>query len=181
MIPRKIATTFGGSAFRLGDGTYEDGVRLGWALAKSGYTVRCGGYYGLMEAVAAGVREAGGSCVGITVGSFDPKPANEHIAREQKEADIYDRLRALIEGADLFVVQEGALGTLAELALVWCLRYTETLRDVRICVIGECWTPVLDGLRRLPIAGEHFDHVEAFASLEHFIASVLGGGIVPRP
>lgn len=171
MQRQKIATTFGGSGFRRGDGTYEDGIRLGRFLAEKGYLVRCGGYYGLMEAVAAGVREAGGACVGVTLGSFDPKQGNEFLTREQKVVDIYDRLRALIEGTTLFVVQEGAIGTLAELSLVWCLRYTETLSDIRICVIGPRWVPVLRGLRSLPIAAEHFEHIETFPSLDSFFST----------
>lgn len=170
MQRQKIATTFGGSGFRRGEGPYEDGIRLGRYLAEKGYLVRCGGYYGLMEAVAAGVREAGGTCVGITLGSFDPKLGNEFLTQEQKEIDIYDRLRMLIEGAKLFVIQEGSIGTLAELSLVWCLRYTETLRDIRICVIGPCWSQALKGLRSLPIAAEHFGHIETFETLDGFMS-----------
>ncbi|MBU0458608.1 hypothetical protein KKF03_04130 [Patescibacteria group bacterium] len=62
----KFATTFGGSGYTPDSIQYQDGIRLGTFLAEQGYTVKCGGYYGLMEAVSQGVHEAGGQIRGIT-------------------------------------------------------------------------------------------------------------------
>ena len=165
------ATSFGGSELGSSSAEYRDGIRLGFFLAQHGYTVRCGGYYGLMAAVARGVEEAGGVCLGITLSSFDPKVANSFVSKEQKEADIYDRLRSLIEGSQLFIVQRGSLGTLSELFLVWCLLYTGTLKDTPICLIGDCWGPILDSLRSLAVRPEEFRHTEVFGDVDEFFQS----------
>lgn len=95
-MKEKFATTFGGSGYTPASPQYQDGIRLGRFLAQEGYAVKCGGYYGLMEAVAHGVRQGGGRILGITNGSFDPKNANDFISEEWKQKDLFDRLRQLI-------------------------------------------------------------------------------------
>ena len=74
-IKQKVATVFGGSELGPETNEYQSGIKLGKFLAAQGYIVKCGGYYGLMEATAKGVAKAGGTCIGITNASFDPKPA----------------------------------------------------------------------------------------------------------
>ena len=45
--------------------TYADAVEIGKQLAAENYLVYCGGGEGVMEAVAKGVKSAGGTCIGI--------------------------------------------------------------------------------------------------------------------
>lgn len=175
MTAAKVATTFGGSGFSRGHPVYEESVQLGRSLAERGYVVRCGGYFGLMEGVAAGVSEVGGTCVGVTLATFGPKPANDYISMEERADDMFDRMRALIGRSSLFVVQQGALGTVAELFLVWCMKYTATLSGIRICLVGECWNGVFEGLRGLSIEREEFGHVEVFGTMEDFLSTGEAG------
>lgn len=166
---KKYATTFGGSEFNVDDPIYQEAVKLGSFLVDKGYVVKNGGYYGLMEAVSRGVKESGGQCIGITTASFDPKPANRFITEEIKTQDLFDRLRLLINGSELFVVQNGSIGTLDELCITWCLRYTLTMPKIRICLIGECWNQALYGLRNLAIKEEEFTLLEIYRDMEYFV------------
>ncbi len=169
MVSKKYATTFGGSEFTSGSPEYQDSYRIGMFLAQCGYTVKCGGYYGLMEAVSKGAKDAGGECIGITNASFDPKAANAFISSERKACDLFERLRWLIQDSELFVIQNGSFGTLVELMLVWCLKYTRTLPSISICLIGECWKPAVEGLRHLAIKEEFFSYITIYQSVDHFI------------
>lgn len=166
---KKFATTFGGSEFIKDSKEYKEAIRLGEFLAHRGYTVKCGGYYGLMEAVAKGVQNASGECIGITNTSFDPKPANRFITAEVKAIDLFDRLRLLISESELFVVQVGSLGTLVEFSLVWCLKYVEILPNVEIFLIGRCWRPVIEGLKNLNIKAEFFSYIAVCETIDQFI------------
>ncbi|MDD3897101.1 MAG: LOG family protein [Candidatus Peribacteraceae bacterium] len=171
-MKEKYATTFGGSGYEPDTQQYQDGIRLGWFLAEEGYTVKCGGYYGLMEAVAQGVREAGGHILGVTNGSFDPKSANNFVSEERKQKDLFDRLRQLIQGeqeSELFVAQEGSLGTMTEVFATWCLAYTQSLsKPVRLCLIGKSWSEVVASLQSLPITQKDYELVEMYGKMDEF-------------
>ncbi|MBU1123162.1 LOG family protein [Patescibacteria group bacterium] len=168
----KFATTFGGSGYTPDSIQYQDGIRLGTFLAEQGYTVKCGGYYGLMEAVSQGVHEAGGQIRGITNTSFDPKDANRFITEEQKQPDLFDRIRQLIDGEDaseLLVSQEGSLGTLTEVFATWCLAYTQSLsKPVRLCLVGKAWPEVIASLESLPVNKEDYQLIELYDEMDQF-------------
>src|SRR5947208_13693945 len=61
---------------------------LGAALARRGAEVRCGGYGGVMEAVASGAKSAGGRVVGCTRGRFaEARSAIGHARRVHQRAN----------------------------------------------------------------------------------------------
>ena len=108
---KKIATTFGSSKV-IDRKLYEEGVRLGEFLAKEGYTVKCGGYQGLMEAVSKGVRKAGGTVIGVRLKHFEHlREENPYLNIKIVANDLFERLRFLIMDSELFVVQQGSIGT----------------------------------------------------------------------
>jgi len=171
-MTEKLATTFGGSGYSKESEQYRDGIRLGEFLAERGYTVKCGGYYGLMEAVAQGVRNVHGRVLGITNAAFDPKAPNVHISEERKQADLFDRLRELIVDSELIVAQEGSFGTFAEVFTTWCLAYTNSLRHkMRLCLVGKSWPSIITPLQNLPIAESDRMIAELFEDMETFINS----------
>jgi predicted Rossmann-fold nucleotide-binding protein len=123
-----------------------------------------------MEGISRGVKEAGGTCCGITVRTFDPKSANSFLCEERKQGDMFDRLRGLIDGADLFIAQNGSLGTIAEVSLVWCLRYVNILSTQRICLIGDCWREFIGGIKSMAVQPSEFQHVELFSTVSEFVS-----------
>lgn len=121
----------------LGSGTvqpghpiYQQAVQLGEALAKNGFMVCHGGYGGVMEAVARGVKEADGRNVGITIrpktkSDFKSGQSptsiqiNPWVDTEIRMLSWEKRLFKLIEMGDAYVFLDGATGTFNELFFVW--------------------------------------------------------------
>lgn len=132
------ATTFGSSTLDVSTKEYEEGIKIGKFLVSNGYVIKCGGYGGLMEAVSRGVKEANGRCIGITLEHFEAKrEKNPYLSEKIVCKTLYERLEKLIEGSSLFVVQNGSLGTLNELFLVWTLIYIGMKPEIKIYCIGE--------------------------------------------
>ncbi len=131
-------TTFGSSTLDEGTKEYAEGVEIGRFLAGEGYTIKCGGYGGLMEAISKGVKEGGGRCIGVTLEHFEAKrEKNPYLSEKIVCKTIYERLEKLIEGSEAFVVQNGSLGTLNELFLVWTIAYIGLDTSFKIYCIGE--------------------------------------------
>jgi len=109
----------------LGSGTakedsteYQQARVLGRKLAKEGFFVYHGGYGGVMEAVARGVKEGGGHNVGVTIGkSLDG--INLWADAVIKTPSWKERIFRLIEKSDAYLFLDGATGTLNELFFIW--------------------------------------------------------------
>ncbi len=158
----KFATTFGASKVE-DEKLYKEGIELGKFLAKKGYIVKCGGYGGLMEAVSKGVREAGGEVIGITLKQFENiRDKNPYLTKKIVANDLYERLKLLIEGSEVFIVQKGSIGTLNELFMVWALKYGLGY-DIRICLIGY------ESLKNCDfIPKERLNDIEIYKNLDEF-------------
>ncbi|QCT94780.1 LOG family protein [Caminibacter mediatlanticus TB-2] len=158
----KFATTFGASKVE-DERLYKEGIELGKFLAKKGYIVKCGGYGGLMEAVSRGVREEGGEVIGITLKQFeDIRDKNPYLTNKIVANDLYERLKLLIEGSEVFIIQKGSIGTLNELFMVWALKYGLGY-NIRICLIGY---ENLENYNFIP--KERLKDIEIYKNLEEF-------------
>jgi uncharacterized protein (TIGR00725 family) len=96
----------------------EAAYQVGWAIAKEGWTVVCGGLGGVMEAACKGAHDAGGLSVGI-VPSADLEQANEHS--DVVLASGLGRARNFVVAysCDAMVVVGGGAGTLIEVAAAY--------------------------------------------------------------
>lgn len=138
----KYATLFGGAMNITDTPEYKDTVKIGALLAEKGYIVKNGGYGGMMEAVSKGATEAGGKVIGFTCATFGDHPGNKYLSTEIQRHDIYDRLRSLISGSELFIVQRGGVGTLSELFLVLdVIRKMDT--KPKVILVGMFWLNVI--------------------------------------
>lgn len=125
---------------------------VGRLLAERGAVVICGGYTGVMAAVAAGARSAGGTVVGIL-----SRPDREHASPDLSiviptgvgEA----RNNIIVNSADAVIVIGGSWGTLSELALA--------MRHGRVPVVQ------LGGWRLLDQHGRPVPGVRLARSPEH--------------
>src|SRR3989338_1413304 len=72
------ATVFGSSATKYDSDEYITAYKLGGLLVKKGFKVKCGGYYGTMEACSKGALEAGQKALGFPFKGFDPKKPNKY-------------------------------------------------------------------------------------------------------
>ena len=141
----KTICVFGNSSPQPGSTDYEEARALGLLLAQAGLAVCSGGYYGAMEAVSRGARKAGGHVIGMTTPFYKLAP-NAYLSEEIPVPRWQDRLFALVEKGDGYVVLKGGTGTLLELAALWeCLN--KRAIEARPCVAMGFWAPVLDYVR----------------------------------
>ena len=148
----KTVTIFGSSIPGEATEIYREAQSLGRRLAEAGFAICNGGYGGLMEATARGAKAAGGHTIGVTCKVW-PASANRWIAEEVRTPTFMERLLALIERGDAYVVLPGGTGTLAELALVWEMMNKSSLsRSVGgrkpLLVMVPYWQPVIECLKQ---------------------------------
>lgn len=136
---------FGSSQIEPASPTWSVAEALGRRLADAGHAVLTGGYGGVMEAASKGAREAGGEAIGVTCEVFvSRKGGNPYLTEIRHTRTLPERLLALVEAADAFVVLYGGVGTLAELFLAWNL---VVLGDRRpLVVLGTTMRNAVDAL-----------------------------------
>ena len=147
---RRVAVLGGGRVLKK-DPIYQQALKLGQALARSGFCVCHGGYGGVMEAVAKGCRLAGGYNTGITIRGAS-KRANTHVNAEIKMPCWQSRLFKLIEMGDAYIFLHGATGTLTELFVVLEMSNRGLLKKP-IVVLGKKLHSLIRSLKKDP----HFD------------------------
>ncbi|HEV8304231.1 MAG TPA: TIGR00725 family protein [Gemmatimonadales bacterium] len=111
---KPIISVIGGSSC-----THEEAVwaaMVGRLLAEQGAVVVCGGLGGVMEAVAKGVKAAGGTTVGILPGA-DPAAANAYIDIPLATRMGEMRNALVVQVAQALIAIGGGAGTLSEVAL----------------------------------------------------------------
>jgi uncharacterized protein (TIGR00730 family) len=128
---------------------------LGHALGRAGYAVINGGYGGIMEASAAGAREAGGHAVGVTCALFTFRSGpNLHLDEVVEAPTLYARLETLIDRASGYVVLPGGVGTLIELTLTWEHLRRGLVPPRPLVVWEDPWRAVVRSLAEGPYAEE---------------------------
>jgi len=135
---------------------YEKAREIGRLLAERGATVVCGGRSGVMEAVARGATEAGGTAIGI-LPDEDRKSANEYLTHSVATGTGHARNLAVVCSGDVVIAVGGEYGTLSEIGLA--------LKVGRPVVALESW----DLHEHAPLASSPEEAVAvAFGLLEQY-------------
>lgn len=142
----KYATFFGGAKNDTTTREYLDSILIGELLAAQNYIVKCGGYRGLMEAVSKGVKNSNGNVIGYTCKTYKSIIGNEFLTETVVCENIYDRLKKLIEGSQIFIAQSGGIGTLSELSLVLDEARKQEIKP-KIFLIGYNWEVIFSYIR----------------------------------
>lgn len=145
-MENKYATFFGGAIDDKTTKEYSDSVSIGAFLASNGYILKNGGYRGLMEASSFGATQVGGTVIGYTCKSFGFTKGNDYLTQTIVCSDIYDRLGYLISNSEIFIVQRGGIGTLAELFLLLDETRKKKENKPKIFVFGEQWSKLFNSL-----------------------------------
>jgi len=95
---------------------YERARKVGQLVAERGGTVVCGGRSGVMEAVARGATEAGGTALGV-LPDEDRKRANEYLTYSIPTGTGHARNLAVVCSGDVVIALGGEYGTLSEIGL----------------------------------------------------------------
>lgn len=94
----------------------EAAEEVGRRLARGGAIVVCGGLGGVMEAACRGVKEAGGTTIGLLPG-HDRREANPWVDIAVATGLGEGRNVLIVRAADALVAIGGGYGTLSEIAL----------------------------------------------------------------
>lgn len=106
--------------------TYAVARQLGRGLARSGYTLLCGGGSGVMEAAARGAREAGGLTIGVLPGrNAADSPPNAYIDLPIFTGLSFARNVVNVLSSRVIIAVAGGSGTLSEIALA--LKYEKPI------------------------------------------------------
>lgn len=149
MADEKIVAVFGSGVIESHEADYKRAQEIGSLLAHAGYSVCCGGYRGMMEAVARGAYESGGETIGVTIKNYGSP--NKWIKREIVTASLFERLAHLMTLASAYIIMNGGTGTLVEISLAWELFNKGMFKKTRpIIVAHETWLPVIKEIASLP-------------------------------
>jgi len=150
----KTCTFFGGAVNDTTTQEYNDSVIIGEYLGNLDYTIKNGGYRGLMEAISKGVNKtqtlnkSKSKVIGYTCKTFGYTKGNKYLNETVVCDDIYDRLRMLIKDSDLFIIQAGGIGTFSELLLLLDeTRKFDIFPDIYI--FGDMWKNTLNNLNSI--------------------------------
>lgn len=137
----------------------EAGRKLGAAIAQAGLElVYGGGAWGVMGAVAAGAREAGGRVTGIIPAFLVRRESAEKTLEALDEAIVVDtmhqRKQAMFDRSDAFVALPGGLGTLEEIVeiMTWA-QLGHHAKPVVFADIGGFWSALSALLERMRTEG----------------------------
>jgi uncharacterized protein (TIGR00725 family) len=98
------------------DAEYHTAREIGRLLAEAGHTVVCGGRGGVMEAVARGSKDAGGTTIGI-LPDYDPGIANQYIDYPIPTGLGHARNTIVVSTGASVIAVGGGFGTLSEIGL----------------------------------------------------------------
>jgi len=108
-------SVIGSSRVQPGDELYEFAYRLGLELGKRKLIVINGGRTGVMEAVSKGVKEAGGTAVGILT-TYDGSDANPYLHIKINTGMNWNRNPIVVASGEVVLAVGGHYGTLSEIA-----------------------------------------------------------------
>lgn len=144
---KKAASIFGSARCTPEDKSYQEAEKLGYKLAKGGFSVITGGGPGIMEAANKGASDAKGHSVGINI------KLNDNVATEKKnpyvkESLLFDyffvRKIMLSFASRVYIFCPGGFGTLDEFFEIITLIQTHKIQHIPIILMGkEFWTPLL--------------------------------------
>jgi len=119
---------------------------VGRRFGELGYTLRHGGYNGLMEKAAQGAASAGSHIVALTLaGKEEWGEFNPYVKEASHAPNMGERLMRLIGTADVIVGMGGGIGTLHELTSA--IYYAGNIRRVPIMIVGPSACRLHDFLR----------------------------------
>jgi uncharacterized protein (TIGR00730 family) len=169
---RPLITVFGSSRASQGDPLFDEGLKMGRALATNGFDVMTGGYMGVMEAVSQGAHDAGARVLGITMKGFEDR-ANPYVMDEIRTANFYQRFRWLIDRADGWVAMGGGMGTLAEMTFAWQKLSLRMFAERPLVLVGPQWHNVLSSwLQNMTVLEDDFRCLSVTATPEEACAAL---------
>jgi len=170
---QKTITVFGSSKPVESDEQYKLAYELGVLLAKKGFDVCTGGFFGIMEAVSKGAVENAGEAIGVTVNNWGPD-GNKYLTKEIKCGSLFDRISKLIDTGDGFVILQGGTGTLLELAAVWELSNKGIMDNKPIACHSSLWEEITSVMNeQMKLEGRDANLVKSFNTVGEIVSYLV--------
>jgi uncharacterized protein (TIGR00730 family) len=139
---------FGSSRVQPVNPLYEQGMRVGAALARRRVAVITGGGPGIMEAINRGCQEAGGLSVGCNIEMPQEQRLNDFVQVGIRFRYFFVRKIMFVKYARGFIIFPGGFGTLDELFESLTLAQTGKIEQFPIVLFGTAyWRGLLDWVR----------------------------------
>lgn len=132
---------------------YQQAYRVAYVLAKAGYTVVDGGGPGVMEAASRGAKAADGRVIGVTLdahdtANFESRDLNNPIDEEIKTKSYVERTLTLLREGQVYVIFNGASGTMSEFAMAWGLARIYFGHHKPLILYGKFWKEIMRALKK---------------------------------
>ncbi len=160
ILPQYVpaVTIFGSARVKEGDKYYEDARKLGYMLAKEGFSVITGGGPGIMEAANRGAYEAGGNSIGLNIALPIEQIPNRYAKVQLNFHYFFSRKVMLIKYATSYVLFPGGFGTLDEFTEVLVLIQTKKLKPFPIFLYGsEYWNGLVEWMKDQLVKGKYIE------------------------
>jgi uncharacterized protein (TIGR00730 family) len=168
---RLAATIFGSARTMPGDRWYEESRKLGYALAKDGFTIITGGGGGVMGAANKGAYEAGGNSVGLNIKLPHEQHLNSYVTDSETFNYFFPRKVMLSFASEVYIYFPGGFGTLDEFFELLTLVQTKKISQVPIVLVGkDFWQPLLEWFR-VSLLETHHSIGAGDLSLVHLVDS----------
>ncbi len=144
---------FGFADSKPGDKLYHEAFEVASALAQAGYTVVDGGGPGGMEAASRGAKVVGGKVVGVTfsptggANHFEGRDLNNPLDVEIKTKSYLERTLTLLEQGQVYVIFNGASGTMSEFAMAWGMARIYFGHHKPLILYGKFWKKIMKSLK----------------------------------
>ena len=143
----KIITSFGSAFIQPDEPLYTEIVNLGANIAKAGFTICSGGYYGSMEAISKGAKSVNGKTIGISVKGLERK-VNEFIDENNQADNLMERIMKLINIADAYIIFKGGTGTLLEISAALELMNKKAMPEKKMIFYTDFWKNMIEILKQ---------------------------------
>jgi uncharacterized protein (TIGR00730 family) len=170
---KRTITVFGSSQPVETDEQYKLAYELGVLLAKNGFDVCTGGFFGIMEAVSKGAVENGAEAIGVIVDHWGGA-ANKFVTKEIKCNTLFERINKLIETGDGYVILQGGTGTLLELAAVWELSNKRLMDHKPIACHSSMWKEIVSVMNgQMKLEGRDAGMVKSFNTVDEIVSYLV--------
>ncbi len=139
---------FGSAEAKTESQLFKDAFNVAQALAKYGYIVINGGGPGVMKAASLGAKAGGGKVIGVTLypkdcKNFEGRDLENPIDEEIKTDTYVERTLTLMSEGQVYVVFNGASGTMSEFAMAWGLARLYFGHHKPIILYGNFWNEIM--------------------------------------
>jgi len=142
-------TIFGSARFGESHPYYQLARRVGFQIARLGFTVMTGGGPGLMEAANRGSKEAGGRSVGCNIILPTEQKPNPYLDIWLEFRYFLIRKLMLAKYSYAFIAMPGGFGTADEFFEIATLIQTGKMENFPVILMGKrYWAPLLGMFRK---------------------------------